>query len=93
MTAARLIRRPEHQPDTALWGITMPAIRSFSPSDLTHREHRTRRIPPNLFAIAFGLTGLAEAWHTAGKILGTSAAVPDVIFIVAAAVWLVVVAG
>jgi tellurite resistance protein len=71
----------------------MPAIRSFSPSDLNQREHRTRRIPPNLFAIVFGLTGLAEAWHAAGKILGIPAAVPDAIFIGAAAVWLVLVAG
>ncbi len=54
---------------------------------------RTRRIPPNLFTIAFGLAGLAEAWRVAARVLVIPAAVADAIFIVAAAVWLIVVAA
>jgi tellurite resistance protein len=57
------------------------------------RLWRTRRIPPNLFGIAFGLTGLAATWRTAGKILAIPAAVPDAIYIVAGAVWVALLAG
>jgi tellurite resistance protein len=46
-----------------------------------------RRFPPNLFAIPFGLTGLAEAWHAAELTLHTPEAVPDAISIVAALAW------
>jgi tellurite resistance protein len=45
------------------------------------------RFPPNLFAIPFGLTGLAEAWHAAEPVLGTAETVPDAISVVAALVW------
>jgi tellurite resistance protein len=51
------------------------------------------RIPPNFFGIAFGLAGLAEAWRAAGTVLGTPPAVPGAISILAAAVWVVTVAG
>jgi hypothetical protein len=47
-----------------------------------------RRFPPNLFAIPFGLTGLAEAWHAAEQTLHTPEAVPDALAIVAALAWL-----
>jgi tellurite resistance protein len=46
------------------------------------------RVPPNLFGIPFGLAGLAEAWDAASATLGTPAAVPDAIDIVAAVAWL-----
>ena len=49
---------------------------------------RWPQVPPNFFGIPFGLAGLAEAWSAASPTLGTSAAVPDAIDIVAAAVWL-----
>jgi len=45
------------------------------------------RFPPNLFAISFGLAGLAAAWHAAERTLHTSQAVPDSISILAALVW------
>ena len=48
-----------------------------------------RRVPPNLFGIAFGLSGLGEAWQAAGPVLGTPSAVPDAMYILAAGVWLV----
>ena len=35
------------------------------------------RVPPNLFAIALGVAGLAEAWHAAVPLLGTPQAIPD----------------
>jgi tellurite resistance protein len=46
-----------------------------------------RRFPPNLFAIPFGLSGLAEAWQTAEPTLHTADAVPDAISVVAALAW------
>ena len=54
---------------------------------------RVRRIPPNLFGIAFGLSGLGEAWQAAGPILGTPGAVANAIYILAAGVWVVLVAA
>lgn len=43
--------------------------------------------------MAFGLVGLGAAWQAAAKLLGIPLAVPDAIFILAAAVWVVLVAG
>ncbi|HTZ93461.1 MAG TPA: hypothetical protein VMB74_13775 [Streptosporangiaceae bacterium] len=54
---------------------------------------RPPRIPPNFFAIAFGLAGLGEVWRAAAKPLGVSLAVADVLFIVAAAAWAVLLAA
>lgn len=45
------------------------------------------RIPPNLFGIALGLTGLAGAWLYAAAAIGTPAAVGDAIALLAAATW------
>jgi tellurite resistance protein len=53
---------------------------------------RLPRVPPNFFSIPFGLAGLGEVWHGAAAPLGVPTAVADVIFIVAAAVWAVLVA-
>ena len=47
------------------------------------------RIPPNFFGIAFGLTGLSAAWHTARATLGVPACRPAAIATLAAAIWLV----
>jgi tellurite resistance protein len=47
------------------------------------------RVPPNLFAIALGVAGLAEAWHAAVPLLGTPQAVPDVLSVPGALSWLV----
>jgi len=52
---------------------------------------RGRRIAPNLFSVSFGLTGLAETWRAAGPLLGVPSAVPDALFILAAAVWCILV--
>ena len=54
---------------------------------------RVRRLPPNLFGIAFGLAGLGEAWQAAGPVLGISGAVADALYILAGCVWLVLVVG
>ena len=48
------------------------------------------RVPPSLFGVPLGLAGLATAWHAAGAKLGTPAAVPGAIDILAAVVLLVV---
>ena len=52
-----------------------------------------RRFPPNLFAIPFGLAGLAEAWQAARPLLDTPAAVPDVLDAGAALAWVTLLAG
>jgi tellurite resistance protein len=49
------------------------------------------RVPPNLFAIALGIAGLAQAWDAAVPLLGTPQAIPDGLSILAAALWLVLV--
>lgn len=49
------------------------------------------RVPPNLFAIALGMAGLAVAWGAAVPVLGTPQAVPDALNVLDAAVWLVLV--
>jgi tellurite resistance protein len=49
------------------------------------------RVPPNLFAIALGLAGLAEAWRAAVPLLGTPQAVPDALSVLGAVLWLVLV--
>ena len=49
------------------------------------------RVPPNLFAIALGIAGLAQAWHAAVPVLGTGQAVADVLDVLDAALWLVLV--
>jgi tellurite resistance protein len=53
-------------------------------------RRRRPTIAPNLFSVPFGLTGLADAWRAAEKVLGLPPAVPDGFFILAAAVWFVV---
>jgi tellurite resistance protein len=47
------------------------------------------RVPPNLFAIALGIAGLAEAWHAAGPVLGTPPEAPGALYVLDAALWLV----
>jgi hypothetical protein len=47
------------------------------------------RVLPNLFGIALGIAGLAQAWHAAVPVLGTVQAVPGAPDVLAAALWLV----
>lgn len=60
-----------------------------------HRELRRRcsacmtRIPLNLFGIGFGLSGLAGTWTAVADVGLGPAVVGDVLWLVAAAVWLV----
>jgi tellurite resistance protein len=49
------------------------------------------RVPPNLFGIALGIAGFALAWRAAVPVLGTLRAVPDVLNVLDAALWLVLV--
>jgi tellurite resistance protein len=46
------------------------------------------RVPPNLFGIVLGVAGLAQAWHAAMPVLRTPQAVPDVLNVLDAALWL-----
>ncbi len=47
-----------------------------------------RRITPNLFAISFGLAGLAQTWSTAARLASAPPAVADALWIIDGAVWL-----
>jgi tellurite resistance protein len=47
-----------------------------------------RRIPPNIFAISFGLAGLAEAWVITADQNLTPSWLSDILFILSAATWL-----
>jgi tellurite resistance protein len=47
------------------------------------------RVPPNLFGIALGIAGLAQAWQAAVPLLGTPRAIPDALSILDAALWLI----
>jgi tellurite resistance protein len=49
------------------------------------------RVPPNLFGIVLGIAGLAQAWDAAVPLLGTARLVPDVLDVLDAALWLVLV--
>lgn len=63
-----------------------------SPSrNIATPSRRRRRIPPNLFGIALGVAGLAEAWRAAEPTLHTPQAIPDVINITAAVLWVALV--
>jgi tellurite resistance protein len=55
------------------------------------KGRRGPRIAPNLFGVSFGLTGLAETWRAARPVLGVPSAVPDALFILAAAVWFILI--
>jgi tellurite resistance protein len=49
------------------------------------------RVPPNLFGIALGIAGLAQAWRAAVPLLGIAQAIPDALSILDAALWLLLV--
>lgn len=61
-------------------------------SDRAAPKRTTQRIPLNTLAIAFGLAGLAGVWTTAGRLLGVSDIVGQVLWgvVVVAWVWLIV---
>lgn len=61
-------------------------------SDRAVPKRTTQRIPLNTLAIAFGLAGLAGVWTTAGRLLGVSDIVGQVLWgvVVVAWVWLIV---
>ncbi len=46
------------------------------------------RVPPNLFGVAFGLAGLADAWWAAETALGTPRVAADAVSVVATIAWL-----
>jgi uncharacterized membrane protein YedE/YeeE len=50
-------------------------------------------ITPNMFGIGYGLAGLATCWGYAALLKLAPALVADILFIITAAVWLVLVVG
>jgi tellurite resistance protein len=71
----------------------VPGMRANGADATDRGAGRLPRIPPPMFGIAFGLVGLGAAWQAAAKLLDVPLAVPDAIFILAAAVWAILVAG
>ncbi|NUP53571.1 MAG: TDT family transporter, partial [Catenulispora sp.] len=65
----------------------MPALRTL----VVDGVRDWPRFPPNLFAISFGLAGLASVWHAVERTLHTGQAIPDSISILAALVWVTLV--
>jgi tellurite resistance protein len=55
------------------------------------RDAPRGQIRPNMFGIAFGIAGLAEAWQATEPTLGTPHAVPNALNILAAVIWIVVI--
>ena len=70
--------------------LTMP-VTQIAEKDQSPRRHKFLgpRVPPNLFGIALGIAGLAQAWHAAVPVLGTAQPVPGALDVLAAALWLV----
>ncbi|MEV0460343.1 hypothetical protein [Catellatospora methionotrophica] len=52
-----------------------------------------RRTPPNFFAAPFGLTGLAGCWQVLATMAGAPRVIADVLWLLAAVVWVVLLAG
>lgn len=48
-----------------------------------------RRVPPNFFSIPFGVAGLAVVWRLAGQFYGVPAWIGEMLFLMAAAGWAV----
>ena len=67
------------------------SVTQIAEKDHSPRRHKLLgpRVPPNLFGIALGIAGLAQAWHAAVPVLGTVQAVPGALDVLAAALWLV----
>ena len=68
--------------------MSMPQIVAKGQASMRQRGPGPR-VPPNLFAIALGIAGLAQAWDAAVPLLGTPQAIPDALSILDAALWLV----
>jgi tellurite resistance protein len=59
----------------------------------THVDRPQVGITPNLFGISYGLAGLATCWGYAALLKLAPALVADILFIITAVVWLVLVVG
>lgn len=76
----------------------MAKVPPTAPPDSTKPSHAAgnghglpgTRIPPNLFAIPFGIASLADVWSAAAPVLGTSRWVPNALDILAGVVLITV---
>jgi tellurite resistance protein len=62
-------------------------------STITQRQRRALHLTANLFAVAFGVVGLAQAWAAAALLAGDSDWPANVLWIVGAVIWLITLAG
>jgi tellurite resistance protein len=67
---------------------TEPIVGAVRPGPLRHRMSGVVRIPPGLFGIPLGLSGLAALWVFGAASFGGPAAVGDALGLLAAAVWI-----
>src|SRR5262249_50266832 len=96
-THQRVIARPRfgmsRGPNSATVRTPMPGMTAIATDSNVRFARHVPRIPPSIFSMAFGLAGLGGAWLAARPLLSISPAVPDAIFILAAVVWILLVAG
>src|SRR3954463_9165747 len=59
----------------------------------TPRWSRLTTLPPTFFAVPFGLSSLAAGWSAAERAVGVPAAVADLLLVVSAVLWSVLVLG
>ncbi len=85
------ITKPRPAPAPAVPVPTTPGSITARHGRTASTRGRSHRITPNLFGIAFGFAGLAEAWRAAEPILGTPRAVPDTIDLASGLVWAILV--
>jgi tellurite resistance protein len=72
----------------------VPIAAASEPGRRSSRALRVpTRIPPNLFGVALGLAGLADAWWAAAMAVGVPLVVSNVIYALAAIVWLGLLVG
>jgi tellurite resistance protein len=64
-----------------------------SVADPARLQRQALYLPPNLFAVAFGVAGLAQAWSAMMRLAGGPDWPANALWIVAALVWLITVAG
>jgi tellurite resistance protein len=90
LKGAAVGNRLEDQDNAAMSGgrMSIPQIVKKDQSPIRQR-FLGPRVPPNLFGIALGIAGLAQAWQAAVPLLGTPQAIPDALSILDAALWLV----
>ncbi|HEY4383362.1 MAG TPA: hypothetical protein VGN34_02650 [Ktedonobacteraceae bacterium] len=74
----------------------MSAVKQIEPISVKQDSGKWLRtllaVPPNFFAIPFGMVGLARAWQVAGNLYGLPPQIGNVLYLITAAVFLLLLA-